>query len=70
MPIDGGNGQLTVNSPVCVDQERKVPARLAPDLGEHTAAVLGELGFDAAGLEQLRTAGAIPVSRRPDADSS
>jgi formyl-CoA transferase len=62
VPIDGGAAEprWTIDSPVRLDQEQKVPPRRAPDLGEHTEAVLGELGFDAAGIEALRTAGAIP----------
>jgi crotonobetainyl-CoA:carnitine CoA-transferase CaiB-like acyl-CoA transferase len=36
------------------------PVRLpAPDLGEHTAALLAEVGASAADIEALRTAGAI-----------
>jgi formyl-CoA transferase len=52
---------LTVDSPVRVDQAPKVPPRRAPELGEHTVAVLDELGFDDAAIEQLRAAGAIPT---------
>ena len=50
-----------------------MPARLPPDqvdafaprmdavpaLGQHTEAILGELGWDAAAIERLRQAGAI-----------
>ena len=43
-----------------LDQERKVRPRPAPKLGEHTEAVLRELGFDDAALEDLRAEGAIP----------
>ncbi|MCU1668827.1 MAG: L-carnitine dehydratase/bile acid-inducible protein [Blastococcus sp.] len=50
----------TIDSPVRLNQEQKVPAGPAPDLGQHTDGVLGELGFDATGIENLRTAGAIP----------
>lgn len=62
VPIDDGSSEphLTLNSPVHLDQEQKVPPRPAPDLGEHTEAVLAELGFDADGIESLRAAGAIP----------
>ncbi|MEV6904037.1 CoA transferase [Amycolatopsis sp. NPDC051372] len=61
VPIDDGSAepQLTVDSPVHLDQEQKVRPRPAPDLGEHTESVLGDLGFDAAGIEDLRTAKAI-----------
>jgi formyl-CoA transferase len=62
VPIDDGSSEphLTINSPVHLDQEQKVPPRPAPDLGEHTEAVLAELGFDADDIESLRTEGAIP----------
>lgn len=36
------------------------PGRLPPLLGEHTEAVLRELGYDDAALRKLRTAGVIP----------
>jgi len=45
---------------VRLDQEQKVPPRPAPDLGEHTQAVLSELGFDAAAINDLHSAGAVP----------
>jgi crotonobetainyl-CoA:carnitine CoA-transferase CaiB-like acyl-CoA transferase len=60
--IDDGRAEptLTIDSPVRIDQEQKIKPRPAPKLGEHTESVLKELGFDAAGLEALRAAGAIP----------
>jgi formyl-CoA transferase len=36
-----------------------VPARRAPDLGEHNDEVLQELGFDAKEIERLRASGVI-----------
>ncbi|MFI9246140.1 CoA transferase [Streptomyces sp. NPDC053086] len=62
VPIEDGSSEthLTVNSPVHLDQEQKVPARPAPDLGEHTEEVLTELGFSADDIESLRSGGAIP----------
>jgi formyl-CoA transferase len=61
LPIDDGSAEphLTVNSPVHLDQEQKVRPRPAPDLGEHTESVLRDLGFDPAGIENLRTAEVI-----------
>jgi len=62
VPIEDGSSEphLTLNSPVHLDQEQKVPARPAPDLGEHTEEVLTELGFSADDIASLRTGGAIP----------
>ncbi|MFI1367493.1 CaiB/BaiF CoA transferase family protein [Streptomyces griseochromogenes] len=56
VPIEDGSAEphLTVDSPVRLDQERKVPPRPAPDLGEHTDAVLRELGYDDAAITELR----------------
>ena len=72
VPIDDGSAEptLTIDSPVHIDQEQKVQPRPAPKLGEHTESVLKELGFDAAGLEKLRAAGAIPNSQQPHAAAS
>jgi formyl-CoA transferase len=50
----------TISSPIKVHGVSKVPAVRAPDLGEHTEEILGELGFDAPRIESLRKDGAIP----------
>jgi formyl-CoA transferase len=58
VPIDDGSDEphLTIDSPVRLDQEQKVRPGPAPDLGEHTESVLRDLGFDTAGIEDLRKA--------------
>ena len=57
---DGGTEPyLTIDSPVRLDQEQKVRPRRAPELGEHTQAVLGEIGFDTAEIKDLASAGTI-----------
>jgi len=69
VPVDDGSAQplLTIDSPVRLDQEQKVRPRPAPELGEHTDAVLQELGFDAAAVEGLRADGTIPPQGRSTA---
>ncbi|SNT30983.1 formyl-CoA transferase [Streptosporangium subroseum] len=58
IPIDDGSTEphLTIDSPVRLDQEQKVRPGPAPGLGEHTESVLRDLGFDTAGIEELRKA--------------
>ena len=62
VPLEGIGGKLTstISSPIQVEDVAKVPAKRAPELGEHNEEVLKELGFDAGDLENLRAAGAIP----------
>jgi pimeloyl-ACP methyl ester carboxylesterase len=61
VPVDDGSAQprLTIDSPVRLDQEQKVRPRPAPELGEHSEAVLQDLGFDAAAIASLRADGTI-----------
>src|SRR6516165_4219321 len=61
VPLEGAGGKLTstISSPIQVHGVTKVPARRAPNLGEHTDEVLQELGFDAKGIEGLRASGAM-----------
>jgi len=44
------------------------PADRAPVLGEHTATLLAELGYDAAAVEQLRKQGVLQTTPRVGAD--
>ena len=62
VPLEGAGGNLkfTVSSPMQVHGVAKVPARRAPEIGEHNEEVLTELGFDAKQIEGLRASGAIP----------
>src|SRR5258707_13555760 len=61
VPLEGAgeNMKLTVSSPIQVHGVAKVPARRAPELGEHNDEVLKELGFEANEIDRLRASGVI-----------
>jgi len=65
VPLEGAGGKLTstISSPIQVHGVAKVPARRAPELGEHTEEVLHDLGFDEKGIEDLRASGAVPEAK-------
>jgi formyl-CoA transferase len=50
---------MTVNSPIEISGQQKVPPRLAPDIGEHSEAVLREAGYAESEIAALREAGII-----------
>jgi crotonobetainyl-CoA:carnitine CoA-transferase CaiB-like acyl-CoA transferase len=62
IPLEGAGEKLTstINSPIQVHGVSKVPARRAPEIGEHNDEVLKELGFGADEIDGLRASGAIP----------
>lgn len=49
----------TVATPITIPDANVFPRGPAPKLGEHTDAVLGELGLDAEAIDRLRAAGSI-----------
>jgi formyl-CoA transferase len=65
VPLDGAGGKLTstISSPLQVHGVVKVPAKRAPEIGEHNADVLRQLGFSAAEIDGLRASGAIPKAK-------
>jgi crotonobetainyl-CoA:carnitine CoA-transferase CaiB-like acyl-CoA transferase len=65
VPLDGAGGKLTstISSPLQVHGVEKVPAKRAPELGEHNEEILRQLGFGATDIDGLRASGAIPKAR-------
>jgi hypothetical protein len=50
---------MTINSPIEIRGQEKVPPRRAPALGEHSAAVLRDAGYGESEIAALREAGVI-----------
>jgi crotonobetainyl-CoA:carnitine CoA-transferase CaiB-like acyl-CoA transferase len=61
VPIADGSEtpNYTVDSPIFLEEETKVPPRVAPDLGQHTLEVLKQLAYDEQQIEAMRTEGVI-----------
>lgn len=57
-PIVDLPGRETVDSPIFLDGEEKVPAHAAPSIGQHTREVLARAGYGAEAIEQLIGSGA------------
>jgi formyl-CoA transferase len=68
VPIEGVAGlEYTVSNPVTLRGVPKVPARRAPELGEHNDEILAELGFAPSDIALLRARGAIPGGTEAEA---
>src|ERR1700728_770867 len=65
VPLEGAGGKLTstISSPIQVHGVAKVPAKRAPQIGEHNGQVLEQLGFTAAEVDALRASGAVPDAK-------
>jgi crotonobetainyl-CoA:carnitine CoA-transferase CaiB-like acyl-CoA transferase len=62
VPLEGAGTTITstISSPIQVHGVSKVPARRAPQLGEHNEEVLTLLGFSAPEIERLRASASAP----------
>ncbi len=62
VPLEGAGERLklVVSSPLKVHDVPKVPARRAPDLGEHNEELLKQLGFTGDEIDEFRATGTIP----------
>jgi crotonobetainyl-CoA:carnitine CoA-transferase CaiB-like acyl-CoA transferase len=71
VPLEGAGGHLkfTVNSPLQVRGAPKVPAKRAPEIGEHNEEILRQLGFDADDIDSMRASGAVPNVGHPETAS-
>src|SRR5262249_38730340 len=58
VPVADGS-MLTVSSPFWIADEEKMPAQRAPEIGEHTDAVLSTAGYGAEEIAGLRKAGVV-----------
>jgi crotonobetainyl-CoA:carnitine CoA-transferase CaiB-like acyl-CoA transferase len=67
VPLQGAGGNLnfTISSPMQVHDVAKVPAKRAPEIGEHNQEILKELGFDAKAIESLHATGALGTATEP-----
>jgi crotonobetainyl-CoA:carnitine CoA-transferase CaiB-like acyl-CoA transferase len=65
VPLDGAGDHLqsTISSPMQVHDVEKVPAKRAPEIGEHNEEILQELGFDSKQIDGLLASGAVSAHR-------
>jgi len=66
VPLDDprAGAALTVSSPLQIEGQEKMPATMAPEIGEHTVEVLREADIDEAEIERLLGAGVIVQAKR------
>src|SRR5438445_7383388 len=63
VPLEGAGGKLTstISSPIQVHGVAKVPAKRAPEIGEHNEEILEQLGFSATEIESFHASRTIPA---------
>jgi crotonobetainyl-CoA:carnitine CoA-transferase CaiB-like acyl-CoA transferase len=62
VPLEGAGSKLnsTISSPIQVHGVAKVPAKRAPDMGEHNEELLKQLGFSTTEIDGLRASSTVP----------
>jgi crotonobetainyl-CoA:carnitine CoA-transferase CaiB-like acyl-CoA transferase len=67
VPLEGAGGKLqsTISSPLQIHGVAKVPAKRAPDIGEHNEEILLQLGFNAGQIASLRASGVVREAKHP-----
>ena len=69
VPIEGAADlEYTVNNPITLRGLARVPARRAPEHGEHNDEILAQLGFTVDDVRRLREQKAIPAA--PEQETS
>src|SRR6185295_8278173 len=65
VPLEGAGDKLTstISSPIQVHGVAKVPAKRAPNIGEHNDEVLRQFGFSGAEIDGLRASGTVPQAK-------
>src|SRR5438128_3257643 len=68
VPLEGAGGKLkfTISSPIQMHGVAKVPAKRAPEIGEHNEEILEHVGFSATEIESLRASRTIPGVKHPE----
>ncbi len=69
VPLEGAGGKLTstISSPIQMHGVAKVPAKRAPEIGEHNEEILEQLGFSATEIEGFHANRTIPGVKHPEA---
>src|SRR5438477_10519504 len=68
VPLEGAGGKLkfTISSPIQMHGIAKVPAKRAPEIGEHNEEILEQLGFSASEIEGFHASRTIPGVKHPE----